>query len=109
MNTVHTAWCGRGHHCNLREHRSTPLTYPNEYGGIVACLVSTQDTTTAFLELRISVPIPTDQSRARLRAHLIAVELGQALTTAIVQADITAALAADPTPHALTRRKESTP
>ncbi len=57
----------------------------------------------AWLELRISVRIPQQETRARLRADLIAGEVDHAIHSAIAEADIRLALSTDPTLAALTR------
>jgi hypothetical protein len=108
--TRHPDWCARRHYCTTLpatktlpargEHRSEPLRLDTAYGGIIATLVASR-TGRAWLEMRISVHIPEQETRARLRADLIAGEIDQAIYGAIAQADIRLALANDPTLAAL--------
>jgi len=71
MTHGHTAWCGRGHRCNLGEHRSHPQSWHTTYGGLTATLIQ-RDTLRAWLELRIQIAIPANQSTARRVAADIA-------------------------------------
>jgi hypothetical protein len=80
--TPHTAWCGRGHLCNLDEHRSQPLTWRTAYGALVATLTQRSHARTAYLELRIRVTIPTDEPTARRQAAAIAAGVDRAIRTA---------------------------
>jgi hypothetical protein len=119
-NIEHPDWCLRTFACTAApatrslpargEHRSEPFRLDTGYGGIVAILAASTSGR-AWLELRVSVHIPEQETSARLRADLIAEEIDQAITGAIAQADIRLALAADPELAALcaaTHRQEVT-
>jgi hypothetical protein len=82
VHTAHTLWCGRGHHCGLDEHRSTPSRWRTRYGSLIASLVQRSNAKTAFLELRISIAIPGDQTTARAQAATIAAGVHHAIATA---------------------------
>ena len=107
--TTHPDWCTRGFHCTANtgsaslptrgEHRGEPQRIDTTWGGIVATLVEST-AGRAYLEVRLSVAIPADESRARLRASLIADEIQQAVDTAVLDADLLLALANH---HALTQ------
>jgi hypothetical protein len=103
MNLLpHPDWCSRGFHCTANpgsttlpargEHRGDPTRIDTDWGGIVATLVASV-TGRAYVELRLIVHIPEDEPRARLRASLIASEIEQAVTTAVLDADLLLALA----------------
>jgi hypothetical protein len=77
--TAHTAWCGRGHRCNLDEHRSHPQTWQTPYGGVSATLVQHVNARTAYLELRIRVAIPAGEANARHTAADIATGVDTAI------------------------------
>lgn len=72
-NNTHTGWCGRGHLCNLGEHRSHPQSWRTPYGGLTATLV--QHDRRAYLELRIQIAIPSDETSARQAAAEIATDV----------------------------------
>lgn len=59
----HTDWCGRGHLCVLGEHRSEPFALPTPYGGLILTHVATERA--EWVEVRASVPLPTDDRRSR--------------------------------------------
>jgi hypothetical protein len=77
--TVHTAWCGRGHHCNLDEHRSKPATWTTPYGVVVATLTQHTQQPAAYLELRIRVRINSNEATARRQATDIAADVDAAI------------------------------
>ena len=78
----HTRWCARGHHCNLGEHRSLPARWQTPYGSIVATLVHNISTGRAYLELRASITIPTNETAARRQAAAIASGIDQTIRQA---------------------------
>ncbi len=80
--TAHTAWCGRGHLCNLDEHRTQPQTWRTRYGSLIASLVQRSHAKTAYLELRIRITIPADEHTARQQAAAIAAGVDSAIRTA---------------------------
>lgn len=80
--TAHTSWCGRGHHCGLDEHRSTPTRWRTRYGSLIASLVQRSHARTAYLELRITVAIPANPTTAREQAAAIAAGIHAAITAA---------------------------
>jgi hypothetical protein len=80
--TGHTTWCGRGHHCGLGEHRSTPARWRTRYGSLIASLVQRSHARTAYLELRISVAIRADEPTTRSQAVAIAAGIHAAITAA---------------------------
>jgi hypothetical protein len=109
MTTIeHPDWCLRTFACTAApagnglpargEHRGAPQRIDTTWGGIVATLVESP-AGRAYVEVRLSVAIPADESRARLRASLIADEIQQAVDTAVLDADLLLALANH---HALT-------
>jgi hypothetical protein len=116
---THPDWCARAHYCSAvpatrtlparGEHRSEPFRLDTPWGGLVATLVAAVSGR-AWLELRISVHIPEQENRARLRADLIAEHIGTAIGTATTQADLRLAARRDPTLAALlaTTAKEVT-
>jgi hypothetical protein len=61
---THTDWCGRGHRCNLGEHRSHPQSWRTPYGGLTATLIQ-RDTGRAWLELHVQIAIPASELVAR--------------------------------------------
>jgi hypothetical protein len=77
--TTHTAWCRRGHYCNLDEHRSTPTTWTTPYGAVVATLVQHTMQPAAYLELRIRVRIHANETTARRQAADIATDVDGAI------------------------------
>ena len=77
--TAHTAWCGRGHHCGLDEHRSKPTTWTTPYGAVVATLVQHRQARAAYLELRIRVRIASNETTARRQAADIATDVDGAI------------------------------
>lgn len=77
--TTHTAWCGRGHHCNLDEHRSKPTTWTTPYGVVVATLTQHTLRPAGYLELRIRVRINTNETTARRQAADIATDVDTAI------------------------------
>ena len=77
--TPHTAWCGRGHHCGMDEHRSTPTRWTTPYGGVVATLVQHTRARAAYLELRIRVRIASNERTARRQAADIASDVDTAI------------------------------
>jgi hypothetical protein len=77
--TAHTAWCGRGHHCGLDEHRSTPITWTTPYGAVVATLTQHTHARSAYLELRIRVRIASNETTARRQAADIATDIDTAI------------------------------
>lgn len=98
----HPDWCTRGFHCTANpgsptlpargEHRGEPQRIDTSWGGIIATLVASANGR-AYVEIRLSVAIPADEPRARLRAWSIAGEIEQAVDTAVLDADLLLALA----------------
>jgi hypothetical protein len=102
---THPTWCARAHYCTATsasrnlpargEHRSQPMRIDTTWGGLVATLVASH-TGRPYLELRMSVHIPAQETRARLRADLISRELARAVDLALVEADVAYLLATQP-------------
>ena len=76
---THTTWCGRGHRCNLGEHRSHPQTWRTPYGGLTATLVQRDTAHRAYLELRVQVAIAANETTARRQAADIAAGVDTAI------------------------------
>jgi hypothetical protein len=83
MTSPHTRWCGRGHHCNMGEHRSHPIRWQTPYGSVVATLVDNPGARRTYLELRASIAIPANETAARRQAAAIATGIDATIRRAI--------------------------
>jgi hypothetical protein len=62
--TRHPAWCGRGHHCGMGEHRAAPIALTGELGRVLLTRVRTADGR-QHAEITVTVPLGDTETVAR--------------------------------------------
>ena len=79
---AHTAWCARGHRCNLGEHRATPLTLTIAGAGTAVLTRVRAADGTEYAEIRLRATLPADEPAARLRLAALLTHVRTLLTPA---------------------------